>query len=660
MQAAWFPELALAVLLGWLGLVAGPPAARAEGRTVPAASGGVLDLRGWSLASDGALPLTGDWGFCWGVLLEPGQPAPEPGRCGTLRVPSLWADTDAARGRGVGTYRLRILLPRDVPPLALRVGAPLTAHRLFIDGRAVPGTGRVALEPSAYRSQLQNRTHMLSEPGDALDLQVQVANFDFRSGGLRRRWILGSQDDVASWATAVTLRDAILGTVYLLVGLFFLGFFLNRPQERARLYFGLAGVTLGLRVVPANYSDIGQLVAPGMTFETVLRLEYLANNFMVFVGTGYFAHKVPRDMPRAVVRLVQAGALAGMLAALMVPLSWAQLPMRSAYVLGAGMLVFAIVALARAARRGEPNVRITLTAVPLCLLVVLWDTLRAESGIGASLGLFTDNRLWMVFTETLALFPTTMLVMMLTEAVVLMRAFSRSYRTIETLSQDLLASNVDLRETHRAVVRFVPFDFLRLLGKQSIRDVGRGDCLEAEMGILFCDIRSFTTVAEAMTPEEAFRFVNAFTEAMEGPIHEQGGFINEYLGDCILALFPGGSDAAVRAGRGMLTALDAFNRSEDAAVARAPLRIGIGVNTGPVMLGTIGGSERLAHTVIGDAVNVASRVEALTREYGVDFLITGTTRDLLEDASAYPLRLVARATLKGRSEPIPVWAVGAE
>jgi class 3 adenylate cyclase len=439
------------------------------------------------------------------------------------------------------------------------------------------------------------------------------------------------------------------------VGLFFLGFFVNRPQERTRLYFGLACVALGLRVIPANYSDIGQILAPDMGFPTRLRLEYFANNFTVFAGIGYFAHKVPRDMPRAVVRVLQAGSLAAMAAALLLPLSWAPVPMRAAYVLGASTLAIALFALARAARRGEPDVRITLVAVPLCLGVVLWDSLQAEQGMGLSLGVLPRSRAWMAFSEAVALFPTTLVAMILVEAVVLMRAFSRSYRTIETLSQDLMGSNRELRETHRAVVRFVPFDFLRLLGKRSIREVERGDCLEAEMGILFCDIRSFTSLAESTTPEGAFRFVNDFTACMEGPIHEHGGFINEYLGDCILALFPTGSDAAVRAGTGMLAALDVFNRAR--ATAAEPVRIGIGVNTGPLMLGTIGGSDRLAHAVIGDAVNVASRIESLTRLYGAEFLISGTTRERLSDVSAWPLRLLDRVVPKGTSRPIEIWEV---
>ena len=125
-----------------------------------------------------------------------------------------------------------------------------------------------------------------------------------------------------------------------------------------------------------------------------------------------------------------------------------------------------------------------------------------------------------------------------------------------------------------------------------------------------------------------------------------------------MALIPTGSDAAVRAGLGMLGALESFNRAEqEACGSREPVRIGIGVNTGSLMLGTIGGSERLAHTVIGDSVNVASRVQSLTKLYAATFLISGSTHEGMADASSYQLRLLDRVVVKGRREPIPVWEV---
>lgn len=625
----------------------------------PSAVDGVLDLRGWSFDVDGLVQLQGAWEFCWGELLEPGAAGFDSPACGTLDVPGLWTDDGAVPGLGYATYRLRVLLPADrSAPLALSAGAPLTAHRLWIDGREVPGTGRVTLEPGRHVSQLHNRLHALPNTGDELRLVIQVENFDFRSGGLRRRWILGDDAAVRSWVNALTIRDSTLTTVNIIVGLFFLAFFAIRPKEAARLYFGLGCLAFALRVLPGTYSDLRQLVAPDMMFPTVLRFEYFINNFMVFAAIGYFQQKVPGYIHARTSQWIRLGAVAGMLAALFLPLSLSQIPMRSAWILGTAALVTSFVGLLTAARRGEPNVRITLGAVPLILTVVLWDSLRAEGAMASPVELLPNSMLLMVLTEANALFPLTMLMMVLIEATVLLRTFSRSYDRIEDLSKSLEASNKDLRDTNRAVIRFVPFDFLRLLKKDSIRDLKRGDCLEADMSIMFCDIRGFTTLIESLSPDSAFRFVNSFTEEMEPAIHENGGFINQYLGDCIMALFPAGSDAAMRAGLGMLKALEGFNEADRERMGgNKPTRIGIGINSGPLMIGTIGGPERLAQTVIGDAVNTAARVESLTKLYGTRFLISGTTYDGLTDPAAYRLRLLDRVIVQGRTESIPIYEV---
>ena len=178
------------------------------------------------------------------------------------------------------------------------------------------------------------------------------------------------------------------------------------------------------------------------------------------------------------------------------------------------------------------------------------------------------------------------------------------------------------------------------------------------MSIVFCDIRSFTPRVEAMTPDDAFRFVNSFTHWMEPAIHEQGGFINQYVGDGIMALFPAGADEALRAGIGMLGALEGFNREEHQRTGNGtPTKLGIGINSGPLMLGTIGGEERLEDAVIGDAVNLASRVESLTKAYGASCLISGATWQKLADPSVYELRELDLVVVQGRSVPIRIYEV---
>jgi class 3 adenylate cyclase len=216
--------------------------------------------------------------------------------------------------------------------------------------------------------------------------------------------------------------------------------------------------------------------------------------------------------------------------------------------------------------------------------------------------------------------------------------------------------HVRVKALNRAGTRFVPFEFLKLLGRTDLTEVEKGDNVAQEMSILFSDIRSFTTIVEGRTPAQNFRFINDYLGWMEPPIKENGGFIDSYEGDAIMALFAGDADDAVRAGVGDLRALQRYNAEREAR-GEPRLRIGVGVNSGGLMLGTIGGRERIKCGVIGDPVNLAARVEGMTKKYGAGLLITSDTFDRLKDPGAFDLRELDTVIAKGKSAPVTLFEV---
>jgi PAS domain S-box-containing protein len=212
-----------------------------------------------------------------------------------------------------------------------------------------------------------------------------------------------------------------------------------------------------------------------------------------------------------------------------------------------------------------------------------------------------------------------------------------------------------LFQLNQAFSRFVPRQFLQLLEKESIVDVQLGDAVQQEMSVLFSDIRDFTTLSETMTPQDNFKFINAFLSRMEPAILENQGFIDKYIGDAIMALFSGRADNAVKAGISMLHRLAEYNQQRIKS-SYVPIQIGIGINTGSLMLGTVGGHNRMDGTVISDAVNLASRVESLTKNYGISLLITHQTFLQLNEP-VYAIRPIDRVKVKGKSELVAVYEV---
>lgn len=206
---------------------------------------------------------------------------------------------------------------------------------------------------------------------------------------------------------------------------------------------------------------------------------------------------------------------------------------------------------------------------------------------------------------------------------------------------------------NRAYERFVPRAFLRQLARKSIVDVELGDSVERELSILFADLRSFSTITERMTPAESFRFINSFLGRMEPVVERHGGFIDKYLGDAIIALFERTADDTVRAAVDMQTELRSLN-AERAAAGEEPIRMGIGIATGRAMLGTVGGPNRMDGTVIGDTVNLAERLEKLTKLLGADVLLSGETVARLAQRERYAMRWLGHVQVKGKQELVEV------
>ncbi|MBF0237380.1 MAG: AAA family ATPase [SAR324 cluster bacterium] len=226
---------------------------------------------------------------------------------------------------------------------------------------------------------------------------------------------------------------------------------------------------------------------------------------------------------------------------------------------------------------------------------------------------------------------------------------ARLYKTV----QDSLSHQMRLTQAYS---RFVPDEFLNVLGKESIVEVELGDQVEKEMSILFSDIRDFTSLSERMTPRENFDFINLFLGQMEPVIREHSGFIDKYIGDAIMALFPTNADDAVRGANSMLRKLVLLNHLRN-RTGQPPIRIGIGLNTGRLMLGTVGGKKRMDGTVISDAVNLAARLENLTKTYGASLLISEYTFSRLKNPSLYMVRIIDKVRVKGKNIAVSVFDV---
>lgn len=227
--------------------------------------------------------------------------------------------------------------------------------------------------------------------------------------------------------------------------------------------------------------------------------------------------------------------------------------------------------------------------------------------------------------------------------------FNFMAETIQTYNNNILALNLSYE-------RFVPVEFLNFLSRDHITQVQLGDQIQKDMAVMFTDIRSFTSLSESMTPKQTFNFLNSYLQRIGPVIRLNNGFVDKYLGDGVMALFPRTPDDAV------ISAIEMRKKVMEYNIDRVKwgvveINTGIGIHIGTLMLGTIGEDKRMQGTVISDAVNLASRLESLTKDFGVSILISKEVFSRLESPERYKHRFLGNTNVKGKSESVPIFEI---
>lgn len=235
--------------------------------------------------------------------------------------------------------------------------------------------------------------------------------------------------------------------------------------------------------------------------------------------------------------------------------------------------------------------------------------------------------------------------------------------TIDVTTKDergMLASSINkmifsLKQINEAISRFVPKQFIEILNKKDISEIKLGDCVQKNLSILFVDIVRFTSASEKMTPRESFEYINVFLANVSPAISQHGGFIDKYLGDGFMAIFLTPPENVIQCGINILETIEKMKSSN--LTEKSPAHIGIGLNSGDALLGMVGSLDRMDGTVISSAVNIAARMEELTRVYQVDFLVSEYTYSKLTSPDQFAIRLIDRVQLRGMKHFIKVYEV---
>ncbi len=208
-----------------------------------------------------------------------------------------------------------------------------------------------------------------------------------------------------------------------------------------------------------------------------------------------------------------------------------------------------------------------------------------------------------------------------------------------------------LQATREIFGKFVPKGIA-----QSILD--GGGCLApslTEASILYCDIEGFTSLVESMAPVQTLSMLNDYFAAVLGPVQDNGGVVNQFLGDAMLVTFNVPLEDLRHRDQAVKTAVEIQALLAERRFADVPLKTRIGINSGPVVAGNISAGDRLHYTVLGDTVNVAARLETLNKKYGTNTLVSGSTASGLH--GDFSLEALGEAQIRGKTEPVEVFSI---
>lgn len=576
--------------------------------------------------------LDGEWFFFPNEFVEPENIEERISESELIKVNAHWNrqpkdGKDPFLGQGYGTYYLKIILNSKSPQeLSLRLMSVSSAYRLIINGETLSIVG---FPGKSIDEEIPfHKTQVVDLPvvnKNTIDIILHVSNFHHSKGGLWDRILIGSKAAIHQIKDFHLIQESVLIGALLVMGFYHLGLYILVRTHLPTLLFTLFAFSFAIRIFLTGEMLI-EKIFPELSFSFRLKAEYINLAASAFFGMIYFHFTYRKFFSKSISSFLSISLLIFTL-----------------FVLGAQTLVFS---------------RFLFILQLIILFIVVYSTIslllvffkeHGESKL-IILGILIwgstilyDILIYMNYINSEKLSSLGLSGFLIIQAYLLAKHFNKAIVQSAALTSELT-------ETYSAYDRFVPKEFLSLLGKDKISMISVGDVIRTEASVLFCDIRSFTSLTEKSKPEALFRFLNSYFYVMNQIIIKHNGIIDKYMGDAILAVFPKKCEDALNCAIEIQFTLskNKFRLSDQEIFVNA----GIALHYGDLLLGVIGGEKLLQTTVISDTVNTCSRLQSLTKTYGANIIISEMILQSLEDPSFYNIRFLDHASVLGKEDTI--------
>ncbi|MGE8721361.1 adenylate/guanylate cyclase domain-containing protein [Leptospira terpstrae] len=586
---------------------------------------GYLDLSQHSFLDQPFVALNGEWKFFWNTAPSQIQ---ETDSDLLLNLPNHWngykMDYGSLNGFGHASFRIKLKLDENLrETMALTVYEQDTSYAIYANGKYLGGSGKPGSNLNEYIPHVKSTIVVLPQTSE-ITIDLYVANYVHRKGGIWNDIVISSYTKAESRLTKRKINETMLSSILAFVGFFFLVMYFYNRDGKHTIGIFLFSLAVLLRTVSTGERIL--LEFADLPYWFLLRLEYVSWYWSAPLLYHYFYTIFPEDFSKKMGTFFYTLSSVLTIGLLLPPVYFTETA--SIYPIafvGNGMIIFNY--LYRAYQKKRMESKPLLLGMLLVLIAATNDVLHAES-----------------YIHTTYIAPASVVIFVFLQVM----TFGRTVR--QTMTKTLEFAQ-EQKQLSNSFSRFVPTEFLFHLGKTDIRYVDLGDQVQKRMTILFADIRSFTEFSETLTPKENFDFLNSYLQRVGPIIRHNNGFIDKFIGDAVMALFPYDINDAVKAAVEMQDAIRIYN-GHRANCGYIPIEVGIGIHTGNLTLGILGEHKRMEGTVISDAVNLASRIEGITKLFSSRIVISADTFIEASEGLGYHYRLLDRVAIKGKTESV--------
>ncbi len=609
-------------------------ATRANAPAKKRAEKGFMDLQAWNFEKDGNIRLDGEWEIYWNKLLDPGDfKNSDTIPSDLVQIPNIWNgqkfNGQEVSGNGFATFRLKVKIKNPEKLYALKIITMSNAYKLWVNNELVAKNGVVGQNKNTSIPEYKPQVVAFYPDSSVVQFVVQVSNYHHWKGGIWHPIKFGEYPSVQKERDIRIVLEIFLFGCLFIMALYHFGLFSLRKIDVSTLFFGLMCLSIGVRSLFTG-ENLVTIIFPNLDWFISRKIEFLLTFTSIPIYSAFSRSLYPKEWPKYLYWTIMSIGIGLCLFVLFTPVGIYTFTSYIFTFFSSISSLIIIFVFTKAVIRKREGADLFLTTSLFLLLTMVNEILNQTEVVHTGLYL-----------------PVGLFIVVFAQSFILSTRSAHAFRTTEIYA--------------RTFQKFVPKQFLKRVAKEGIESIKPGNAEKGEITVLFSDIRSFTTLSEKMSPDEVFNMLNEYLSYVEPPIRAHHGFVDKYMGDGIMALFEKEGDQSsayntITAALEMQDSLRRYNHLRKEA-SKPALEMGIGIHTGQVIIGTLGGNERMDSTAIGDAVNLCSRIEGMTKVYGVEILVSGPSIGILDNKSTFLFRFIDYVIAKGKTEPVSIWEV---